>query len=110
MSKLKKQNIGFTQVSNEVLYSNTLSAKAKVVYAYLYSKPDGWNFSSERIAKDFKESRKWIQTGIRELEENGYLLRQKLKNGRMEYQILANIDLKPKSAQSQIGTEPKATP
>lgn len=83
----KKQNIPFTQVANGVLNDARITAKAKGIYAYLYSKPDGWSFESKRISNDMKDSRDSIRSGIKELEEYGYLIRYKLPNGRMVYKI-----------------------
>lgn len=42
----------FTTVPNSVLNDPRLSWKSKGLWAYIQSKPDGWDFSSERIAKD----------------------------------------------------------
>lgn len=84
----KKQNIPFTQVANGVLNDSNLSAEAKGLYAYLYSKPDGWQFNSIRIAQDFKNGRDAIRNALAELEEVGYLVRYKLPNGRMFYKVI----------------------
>ena len=88
----KKQNIPFTQVANAVLNDPTLSAKAKGLYAYLYSKPNDWDFALDRIAKDFSDGRRAIYTAILELEQAGYLQRQKLGSGKTSYYLLAKID------------------
>ena len=53
--RLKKENIPFTLVSNTVLLDEKLSAKAKGIYCYLYSKPDDWDFSADRIKNDFSD-------------------------------------------------------
>lgn len=83
----KKEKVPFTQVANEVLNNPQLSAKAKGVYSYLYSKPDGWNFESGRIAKDFTDGRDSIRTALKELEDEGYLKRYKTPIGRMVYAL-----------------------
>jgi len=75
------------QVSNEVLYNNQLSFKAKGLYCYIVAKPDDWNFSSKRIVIETKDSEKTIRKLLKELEEIGYLKRQKLSNGRTIYLI-----------------------
>ena len=71
-------------VPNEILNNPELSLKAKGLFAYLQSKPDGWKFSVERIAKQTKEGADAVRSAIRELEEKGYLRRipVKEKNGR----------------------------
>lgn len=70
---LKKQPTGFTQISNELICQNTLSAKAKAIYCYLYSKPEDWRFYRSEIAKNFKEGRDAISGGIKELIEQGWI-------------------------------------
>lgn len=90
MSKIDfvKQKIPFTQVANGVLRDERLSFKAKGLYAFLYSKPDGWDFESNRIAKESKDGRDSVRAGIEELEKYGYLKRCKQPDGRMVYMII----------------------
>lgn len=92
MSNLKKQKIPFTQVANEVLNNPALSWKAKGLFAYLFGKPDTWNFESERIANDSSDGRDSTRNGIKELERFGYLKRIKLSNRRMEYQLKYDVE------------------
>lgn len=104
MAKLRNQGSGFTQVKNAVLYDPNLTMKAKGLFAYLSSKPDGWRFRSERIAEDNKDSRDSVRSGIRELEELGYLERNKLGDRTMEY-IIHN---KPKTEKPSLTETEKA--
>lgn len=93
----KKDRIPFTQVANAVLNDPKLSAKAKGLYAYLYSKPDGWDFAIDRITKDFSDGRLSINTGLQELEANGYLIREKQTTGRVIYLLksqMSKIDIR----------------
>lgn len=92
MAKIKnKQNIPFTQVANTVLNDARLTLKAKGMFAYLFSKPDGWDFSSNRMVQDHKEGRKSMMSALRELELYNYLRRSRLPDGKMDY-ILAYSD------------------
>lgn len=84
----RKRNIPFTQVANGVLYDKNLTLKAKGLYSYLYSKPDGWQFSSTRIAQETKDSRDAVRSAILELEQCGYLIRHKMSDGRMIYEVI----------------------
>lgn len=84
---LKKQSIPYTQVSNAVLNDKKLSWKAKGIFAYLYSKPENWDFSVHRIFLDSRDGKESLLSGISELEEAGYLFRKRLANGKMEYKI-----------------------
>lgn len=101
----KKQNIPFTQVANGVLNDAQLSAKAKGLYAYFYSKPDGWDFAISRIQKEMIDGRDAIQAGINELEKHGYLKRYKQPNGRMIYVVIFP-PLEPVTENPSLAQEP----
>ncbi len=83
--KIKKVESNFTQVSNNPLNDARLSWKAKGVFAYLYSKPDDWDFSSDRMKNDSADGRDALLAGLKELEAVGYLQRKKLPTGKIEY-------------------------
>lgn len=99
MAKLNKEEVGFTQIKNEVLTDKKLSWKAKGLFAYLFSKPDGWDFSAERIALDSTGGREAVLSGIKELEKEGYLSRKKHGSGRVEYFLKYT---NPKSAKPTV--------
>lgn len=90
--KLSKANVPFTMVANEVLSRADLSLKAKGLYAYLFSKPDDWDFAADRIAKECKEERKAVMRVLKELEVGGLLTRIRQKNSRMEYHLAYTIE------------------
>lgn len=98
--KVRKQPTGFTQVTNLVLNDTTLSWKAKGIYAYIFSKPDGWDFSARRIARDAKDGNDGTISGIRELEEAGYIRRERQGDGRVTYHILVD----PNTEKPEVGT------
>lgn len=80
---IKKYQINFTQVANIVLEDNNLSIKAKGLYAYLFSKPDGWQFHTDVMQKELQETAGQIRTIIKELIKNGYIARKQFnKNGK----------------------------
>lgn len=83
MERIKKYNTGgYTQINNKVLMDIRLSLKAKAIYAYLLSKPNGWIFHVDVIKKEIKESYRVILLAIKELIEAGYLKRNQVnKNG-----------------------------
>ncbi len=76
---LKKEQTGFTMVSNKIITDNRVSSKAKFYYVYLSSKPDNWQFHINAILQEIKESRDAFYSGIKELESIGYLTRQQIK-------------------------------
>lgn len=80
--KINKPNLPFTMISNEVIGSNLISCKAKAVYCYLFSRPEGWEFYHNEIQKHFKESKNTIKAALKELEEFQLIVRkQQNKNG-----------------------------
>ena len=79
MSKLIIKN-RYATISNEILNREDVSLKAKGLFAYLQSKPDNWNFSKERIAKQLKEGISSIKSAFKELKDNKYLKTIPIKN------------------------------
>lgn len=104
MAKLQKASTNFTQVSNLVLIDPWLSWKAKWIYAYLFSKPDNWNFSADRIKHEWSDWRDAILSGLRELETLWYISRKKLGNGTMVYYL----GIEPITENPTLDIEPKA--
>jgi len=67
----------FTRVPNEVINDDRLTWKAKGLFSYLMSKPSEWQFYMSDIKNNAPDGRDSIQTGLKELEEHGYLQRVK---------------------------------
>ncbi|RAL56490.1 hypothetical protein BLM37_03185 [Candidatus Gracilibacteria bacterium GN02-873] len=51
----------------------------------MYSRTDDWDFSAERIALDFSDGIKSIRSALVELENEGFLTREKQATGQMIY-------------------------
>lgn len=68
-------------VTNQVVRDSTLSFKARGILAYLLSMPDNWKVSASAIARaSDRDGRESILTGLKELENAGYLKRWKHKD------------------------------
>lgn len=78
---LIKQNSNFTQVPNTLLNNANISLKAKGVWAFINSKPNGWNFSVKGIQAQCREGREAISMALKELEKYGYLERKHKPKG-----------------------------
>jgi len=78
MPKLKVIN-RYATTPNELLNNGAISLKAKGLFAFIQSKPDNWAFSAQRIAKQTKDGKSSIVGGLKELEENGFLVRTAIK-------------------------------
>jgi len=79
MSKLKNAT-NFTIVPNDLLNSPDISLKAKGLWAFIKSKPDGWDFSANRIADQTRDGVDSVKSGLQELEAANYLRRAKAVN------------------------------
>ena len=67
----------YTIVPNSIFSDTNITGKAKSIFCYLISKPDDWQFYVDEITKNFKESKGAIQSGLKELEKYGYLIRRR---------------------------------
>jgi len=92
--KLLKQKSKFTQVPNELIEHNDISLKAKGLYAYMYSKPENWNFTIKSMVKLLKDGEKSITSALNELKDNDWIYYQKFKNGRGIYFIATEPNAK----------------
>jgi hypothetical protein len=101
IGEITKKSTGFTQVSNNIINDPNLSLKAKGLYAYIFSKPDGWEFSSHRIAKETKDGRDSIRNGLKELIQLGYIDKIKEPTGKIKYEV--NTDKNPKTEKPKDG-------
>lgn len=83
MDIIKKYEIGYTQVSNKVLCDPKLSERAKGIYAYLFSKPEGWQFHESVVQKEIQCSHNVFKSIVNELVERGYITKRQFnENGR----------------------------
>ena len=73
-----KDNYGVAP--NSLLNDEKVSLKAKGLFVYIQSKPEGWNFSADKITLSQKDGINGVISAIRELEEHGYLTREKHHN------------------------------
>ncbi|QGJ92855.1 helix-turn-helix DNA binding domain protein [Arthrobacter phage Pureglobe5] len=65
----------FAQIHNAALADGRLSFKARGILAYLLSRPPGWKTSADRLAQSGVDGERAIKSGLKELEEFGYLTR-----------------------------------
>lgn len=86
MAKLTISN-RFGVTPNDLLNEPSISLKAKGLFAFIQSKPDGWDFSAERIALQTKDGRDSIQVALRELEQAGYLQRKRYQDSKGFWQV-----------------------
>ena len=83
----------YTVMSNHHLLNPALSLKAKGLMSYMLSRPDSWDFTIEGLARLNKEGTDAIGRILRELESQGYITRNRVRNKSgqfvdLEYRIL----------------------
>jgi hypothetical protein len=69
----------FTQVRNDVARDRRLSYKARGLLVTMLSYPDYWRFRVDDLVKGSPDGRHAVTTGLRELEDAGYLKRRKYR-------------------------------
>lgn len=92
-------------IPNDVLNSK-LSFKAKGLYAFIQSKPDGWKFSAERIKKTSGDGLTRIKSGLKELETVGLLKRIKYKDQKGHWEWDYVLLEKPPVENQPVDSEP----
>lgn len=104
-NKLKREIDPFTMVTNSILNDATVSLSAKGLYAFMRSKPDGWNFTIRSMAKQLKEGQSAIGNYLKELRDLGWVSYEKHKDGTGTYYIMASqpIENKPEPENSNQG-------
>lgn len=75
--KRTKRTNQFVIVANAVARDPHLSLRARGLLLTLLSLPDGWETSTVAVARDVKEGRDAVRTAARELEQAGYLVRER---------------------------------
>ncbi|MBS9338367.1 hypothetical protein G6R29_01790 [Fructobacillus sp. M2-14] len=78
ISKYKKQK--YTILSNQVLHDDRLSWKARGIFGYLYAQHNDWDFYEIEVMKHATDGRASLRSGLKELEEHGYLKRKRVKD------------------------------
>jgi hypothetical protein len=66
-------------MNKEFLSNENLSFKAKGILSYLLSKPDDWIVLVKDIVNRSKDGRDSVYSGIKELIEEGYIVRHRIK-------------------------------
>lgn len=80
MIRRAKRNVNYVILSKTGLEDVRLSWKAKGLLAYLLGKPDNWTVIAEFLVTQSTDGRTAVLSGLKELEEFGYLVRTKLRN------------------------------
>ena len=70
----------YSVIPNDLVNNTEISLRAKGLFAFIQSKPDGWDFSADRISNQTKEGLQAVISALKELEKSGYLIRDRIQN------------------------------
>ena len=76
------KNVNYTVMSNHHLQDKRLSLKAKGLLSYMLSLPDDWDYSLKGLTTGCRDGLDSVRTAVLELEEHGYIRRQKVRNAK----------------------------
>lgn len=80
MVKIRKQYThNFTLIDNGILDNEKLSWKAKGLFCYLWRQPDDWEYYESEVVKHSTDGIAALKSGLKELEEAGYLHRERAR-------------------------------
>lgn len=72
-------------MANHHLRNKALSLKAKGLLSLMLSLPEDWDYTTRGLSCICKDGVDSIRVGIQELEANGYLVRERRRNGNGQY-------------------------
>lgn len=86
--KVKRVRAGFTMVQNHFLEDKMISWRAKGLFIYFLSKPEGWKLNIKGdVVKRSKDGFDSTYSGIKELVDAGYVSRTKKQTGEVTYHL-----------------------
>ena len=106
----------YTVMSNHHLRDKSLSLKAKGLLSLMLSLPEEWDYTTKGLARICKDGVDSICAGVRELEDHGYVVRERIRNpngqlGAIEYTILEQPRTsEPKREKPERGNPVQANP
>ncbi|MBB3132107.1 hypothetical protein FHS19_006834 [Paenibacillus rhizosphaerae] len=92
----------FTRIDNSMLQDERLSFKARGLLAYMLTKPDHFRFYLDELMNHTTEKKDSIRSGMKELEQLGYVNRYPVKDARgkimsWELDLYESPSLRPES-------------
>lgn len=95
------KNKDYTVISNYHFKEKDLSLKAKGLLSLMLSLPDNWDYSIGGLCSICKENDTAIRNTLKELEDFGYLVREKKQNEKGQFEYDYHIFEKPNSGEPQ---------
>lgn len=70
----------FTVMPNTYLHDQSVSLNARGIMATMFSLPDDWDYSAAGLIKIVPDGERVVKGALKELEEHGYLIREKVRD------------------------------
>lgn len=76
----------YVNIDQQLIRDESLSWKARGIFMYLWSQTDEWDFYAKEVAKHSTDGLDTLNSGLKELEQHGYLSRKRKrdKEGRLK--------------------------
>jgi hypothetical protein len=78
----------YTVINNTICRDKRISWKAKGIWLYAFSRPDDWKFHINDLINQSTDGKEAVRSGLKELEDAGYLRREMLKDEEGRYSEL----------------------
>ena len=95
----------YVNIDQQLIRDESLSWKARGIFMYLWSQTDEWDFYAKEVAKHATDGLDALNSGLVELEQHGYLSRQRKRDneGRLKGSNWI-LHEKPKKANPKVET------
>ena len=101
----------YTVMANHHLRNTKLSLKAKGLLSLMLSLPEDWDYTTKGLAKICKDGVDSICSTVNELEEHGYVIRERIRNAKGQLTDIQYIILEqPKPPQPGQGKPKQENP
>ncbi len=83
----------FVMINKYAIRNSSLSFKARGILCYLLEKPNNWRVYQSELVKNTTDGKDAVSSGIKELEEHGYIVKARIRDDkgkilRWEYIVL----------------------
>lgn len=88
--RVNKSN-DYTIMSNHHFRNKNLTLRAKGLLSQMLSLPDDWDYSVDGLVAINKEGKETIQGALKELEQEGYLVRTRVQNEKGQFEYIYDV-------------------
>ena len=104
------KNKNYTIMSNFHLRDKELSLKAKGLLSLMLSLPEDWDYSYEGLIYLCRENETCIKSALKELKDLNYLVINKVRNDKGQYEYLYDIFESPEHKKPEVENPPLDNP